>query len=64
MTLSSPGCLKDISNNIHSKKLSIMKNIKFIVILLAVPFTACDSDMINRLDDMAGTWQCGWCTLW
>lgn len=34
-----------------------MKNSKYLIILLSLGWVACDSDIANQLDDMAGTWQ-------
>ena len=34
-----------------------MKNINYLIVLLLIAFTACDSDVVDRLDDLAGEWK-------
>ena len=34
-----------------------MKNVKCLVALLLLATASCDSDIVNRLDDLSGTWK-------
>ena len=34
-----------------------MKNLIFVAILLSLFTTSCDSDIVDRLDDLSGTWK-------
>lgn len=34
-----------------------MKNLKYLVVFSSLIIVSCDSDMLDRMDDMAGTWQ-------